>query len=107
MMTTYYAVCNVGGSPISVRIDARTDDEAREVFERIDQAAAIDCPRMDAEEDLGVCGDSMSEEDFAEALRTAGYTAVGTLDPVVIGGTTSHLAGGWRLWRAIQDRAGY
>lgn len=105
-MATYYAVCNVNG-PISVRIEAADDSEAREKFESLDQRAAIDGQRTDAEDDLDICGDGMSEEDFDAALMTAGYTAVCDLDPIVNAhaGTVAHLDGGWWLWREKQAEA--
>ena len=103
-MTTYYAVCNVYG-PISVRIEAASDSEAREKFEALDQRAAIDEPRTDAEDDLDICGDGMSEEEFDAALEAAGYTTACDLSPIVNAhaGTVAHLADGWWLWRGPEE----
>lgn len=105
-MTTYYAVCNVYG-PISVRIEAADDAEAREKFEALDQRAAIDGQRTDAEDDLDICGDGMSEEEFDAALEAAGYTTACDLSPIVNAhaGTVAHLADGWRLWREAEAEA--
>lgn len=102
-MTTYYAVCNVSG-PISVRIEAANDAEAREKFEALDQRAAIDAQTTDAEDDLDICGDGMSEDEFDAALRAAGCQSVSDLSPIVNAhaGTVAHLADGWWLWREKQ-----
>lgn len=104
MMTTYYAVCSAGG-PISVRIEAATDAEAREKFQAINQRAAIDGQRTDAEDDLDIDGTGMTEAEFDSALRAAGCTEVGDLSPIenVHAGTVAHLADGWWLWREAAD----
>ena len=103
-MTTYYAVGNVNG-PISVRIEAASDSEAREKFENLDHRAAIDEPRTDAEDDLDICGDGVSEEEFDAALEAAGYTTACDLSPIVNAhaGTVAHLADGWWLWRGPEE----
>lgn len=105
-MTTYYAVCNVYG-PISVRIEAANDAEAREKFEALDQRAAIDAQTTDAEDDLDICGDGMSEDEFDAALRAAGCQSVSDLSPIVNAhaGTVAHLADGWWLWKQAEALA--
>jgi hypothetical protein len=100
-MATYYAVCNVNG-PISRRIEADSVEGAIGVFEFADSQAWIDEPATDAEDDLDIAGDGMSEDEFAEALRAAGARSVRDLSEVMVGpcGTArpSHIADGWMLW---------
>ena len=104
-MANYYAVCDANG-PISVLLDAETEAEARQAFEALDQCAAIDNARTDAENDLEIAGEGMSENAFAEALEIAGCVMIRDMEPVhnYHAGTTAHLAGGWRLWRADSAR---
>lgn len=98
-MTTYYAVCDANG-PISVRLDGATASEAVEFFEAADQVSWIDGCSTDAEGDLGINGDGMSEGDFCEALRGAGCARARDLEVVLNthAGTAAHLRGGWVLW---------
>lgn len=98
-MTTYYAICNVNG-PVSIRLDAESLEAAIQEFEDTDSRAWIDDPRMDAEEDLGINGEGMSEDEFESALRVAGARPVRDLDQIVNAhaGTVAHLSGGWYLW---------
>lgn len=98
-MTTYYAVCNVNG-PISVRLDGETEAAAVEEFAAADIRAWIDAPRLDAEDELDICGENMSEDEFDDALKAAGCTPVKDLDPIANAhaGTVAHLADGWYLW---------
>lgn len=105
-MATYYAVCNVNG-PISVRIEAANDAEAREKFEALDQRSAIDAQTTDAEDDLDISGEGLSEDEFDAALRAAGCQSVSDLSPIVNAhaGTVAHLDGGWWLWREKQAEA--
>lgn len=99
-MTTYYAVCNVNG-PISVRIDAASDAEAREKFEGLNHQAVVDEPRTDAEDDLDIDASAMEEDEFDAAMMTAGFTVACDLSPIVNAhaGTVAHLDGGWWLWK--------
>lgn len=96
---SYYAVCNVNG-PISVRLDAETEEEAQAEFAALDDRAAIDGQSLDAEDDLDIDGADMSEDEFAAALRAAGGEEVRDLTPVhnYHAGTTAHRANGWMLW---------
>ena len=79
----YYAICNVNG-PISVRLGAVDD------FDSIDQRAAIDEPRMDAEDDLGIAGENMTEDEFAASMKAAGYAPVSYPD--------GNVKEGWVIW---------
>jgi len=106
---TFYAVCNVNG-PISVRLDGDTPEEALEYFHEAEQddglgRSWIDSSSMDAENDLGIDGAGMSEEEFGEALRAAGAVPVEDLEEVVnsYSGRQYHLAGGWYLWAGPDD----
>ena len=96
---TYYAIANVNG-PISVCLNAETEQQAIEEFSVADTQAWIDEPRMDAEDDLGIAGNGMTEDDFAHALQHAGLRMV--RDMALVGnahaGTVGHLEGGWVLW---------
>jgi len=98
----YYAVCNVHG-PISRRIDAKTVEEAVTIFGAADTAQWIDAPAIDAEEDLDIEGEGMSEDQFADALLRVGCRPVMDLDEIAVGQgpaqRTSHLADGWILWQ--------
>ena len=97
--SSFYAVCNVGG-PISVRLDASSVEAAKAEFEAADKRAWIDGARTDAEDDLDICGDGMSESEFSDALQSAGAEIVSDLSPIhnYHSGTTAHLADGWTLW---------
>lgn len=98
-MTTYYAVCNVGG-PISVNLEAETEAEALAAFGKLDKRAAIDDCCTDAEDELDIDGDGMSEDEFAEQLKLSGATPERDLDAIVNyqAGTVAHLSDGWYLW---------
>ena len=91
-MSTYYAVCNANG-PISVRLDAGAIQAALEEFDAADTRTWIDDPRMDAEDELDIAGEGMSEEEFGEALELAGLTCVHDCSQVVNAhaGTVAHL----------------
>jgi hypothetical protein len=100
-MATYYAVCNVNG-PISRRIEADSVEEAASVFESSDSRAWIDGQSTDAEDDLDIEGDGMTEDEFSDALRDAGARPVRDLSEVMVGpcetARPSHIADGWMLW---------
>lgn len=97
---SYYAVCNVNG-PISVRLEAGDEAGALEAFAALDARAAIDEPRLDAEDDLDICGEGMDEDTFDAALRAAGCVPVRDLDEISgHDGRAYHLADGWYLWAA-------
>lgn len=100
-MTTYYAVCDANG-PISHAIEADDIDGAVAAFEAGDGQQWIDNADCDAEDDLDIEGDGMSESEFADALRDAGCYEVRDLSPVhnYHAGTSAHLLGGWMLWSA-------
>lgn len=101
-MATFFAVCNANG-PISKEINAASVAEAVEIFEAGNQREWIDEPATDAEDDLDICGDGMSESQFSEALEAAGCEMVSDLSSVTVGkGPTlrsAHVVGGWELWR--------
>ena len=101
--SVYYAVCNVNG-PISVRLDADSTDAAKVAFSALDLRACIDGARTDAEDDLEIDGEEMSEDAFSDALTESGAESVCDLSPIVNAhaGTTAHLADGWMLW-AVQS----
>ena len=103
-MATYYAVCNVNG-PISRRIEADSVEEAASVFEFADSQAWIDEPATDAEDDLDIAGDGMTEDEFSDALRAAGARPVRDLSEVMVGpcetARPSHIADGWMLWEVV------
>ena len=103
-MATYYAVCNANG-PISVRLEGETKEQALAAFAALDTRAAIDSASTDAEDDLGIDGANMSEDEFARALEEAGATRVEDLSPIVNvhAGTVAHLADGWTLWSYDDD----
>ena len=98
-MATYYAVCNVYG-PISKAIEADSVEEARAIFEAADTQAWIDGGCADAEDDLGIEGDSMTEDQFETAMEAAGYREVEDLAPHHShdGRCTTHILDGWMLW---------
>ena len=102
--SSFYAVCNVGG-PISVRLEAASVDAAKAEFADADKRAWIDSARTDAEDDLDICGDGMSESEFGNALQSAGAEVVGDLSPIpnYHAGTVAHLADGWTLWCTTDD----
>ncbi len=97
--TAYYAVCNVHG-PISVRLDSTTLDAAVAEFAEGAHRTWIDDARVDAEDDLDVCGEGLSEEEFAALLEERGAECVRDLSPVINAhaGTVAHLQDGWTLW---------
>ena len=96
-MVTYYAVCNVYG-PVSKAIEADSVEEARAIFEAADTQAWIDEGCADAEDDLGIEGDSMTEDQFETALEAAGYREVGDLAPHHShDGRCTHIMDGWML----------
>ena len=99
MTKTYYAICNVNG-PISVRLDGETKIQALAAFAALDTRAAIDSASTDAEDDLGIDGANMSEDEFAAALEEAGAEYAADLSPIVNdhAGTVAHRADGWSLW---------
>jgi hypothetical protein len=68
----FFAVGDFGG-PISVAIYANSAAEAAEWFNG-QSANFADAGRTDAEFTLGICGDGMSSEEFAEELQARGYT---------------------------------
>ena len=78
-----YAVCNVNG-PISVRLDSA------EGFDPDQARGWIDDARTDAEDDLGIAGEDMTEEEFAQALEAAGYSPVAYPD--------GNVRDGWVIW---------
>jgi hypothetical protein len=101
--TTYYAVCDAGG-PISVRLDAETEEQALAAFAAMDGRDAIDGQRTDAEDDRDIDGSGMDETAFAGALEAAGAKPVRDLAPVINAhaGTVAHLDGGWYLWSVTE-----
>lgn len=88
---TYYAICNANG-PISVRLNACSLEEAQKEFESSASRAWIDDARTDAEDDLGISGEGMSEVEFAAEMEAAGY------EPVDYPGGA--VQGGWVIWAA-------
>ena len=68
----YYAVADMNG-PISVRIDAETVTEAREWFLTQDADDFGNICRTDAEDDLGVCGEGMTRNEWEEIMEDEGY----------------------------------
>lgn len=99
-MADYYVVCDVNG-PISVLIEAEDEASAVAAFETLDHQRLIDGASSDAEDDLGIAGDDMSEDEFSAALEAAGCECVRDLAEAVNGHSMRayHEAGGWRLWR--------
>jgi hypothetical protein len=95
----YYAICNVNG-PVSVKLDASSEEDAVAEFQAADARAWIDDGRTDAEDDLGIDGSSMDDASFDEALKAAGARPVRDLDEIVNGHTmrVAHLSNGWTLW---------
>lgn len=95
----YCAVCNMYG-PISVLLEADTLEDAIQEFEAADKNEWINNPRKDAEDDLDINGEGMSENEFEDALIEAGCSPVQDLEPIVnsLAGTVAHLADGWYLW---------
>ena len=81
-MTTYYASCDANG-PISVRMDDPSQMDALATHD------AIDAAECHAEDDLGFCGDGMTEAQFCEAMEAHGAVTI----------KCSEIAGDWRLWR--------
>lgn len=98
-MNTYYACCNANG-PISVSIQSASVDDAAAIFAELDPRGMIDAAECDAEDDLGIDGAGMTEDEFASAMESAGFRVVRDLDPVHNhqSGTTANLAGGWQLF---------
>lgn len=96
----FYAVCNANG-PISRRLAATTQAEAIAEFEAADSRAWVHEPATDAEDDLNIEGDGMTEAEFDEALCEAGGTVVCDLSPIhnYHAGTTAHALNGWILWQ--------
>ena len=100
-MKKFYAVCNVNG-PISVRIEEETLAAAISGFEATASRGWIDDPRTDAEDDLDIAGEGMSEDQFEAALTAAGCTPVMDWDGVfnAHAGRAGHMLNGWYLWEA-------
>lgn len=96
---TFYAVCNANG-PISVRLNATNLSESLVAFDSLDKLDAIDSAKTDAENDLGICGADMNENDFSSAMVQAGAKEIYDLSPIVnpYSMTSSHLQDGWTLW---------
>lgn len=106
-MSNYYAVCNVNG-PISLGLKAEDESGAKAEFAALGEIklqGAIDAARTDAEEDLEIEGEGMTESEFDCALFKAGAEPVCSLKPIVNAhaGTVAHEAGGWYLWRAEEE----
>lgn len=97
---TYYAICNVNG-PISFLLDGDTETEALESFAAADHRAMIDDVYTDAEDALGMNGEEMSEDEFEQALKSAGGEPIRSLAEVTNAhaGTVAHEVGGWYLWK--------
>lgn len=96
-IVTYYAVTDANG-PISVALDATTEEEARAAFAALDTRAAIDDASTDAEDDLGFCGDGMSSREFDAALEAIGATCLGPLDATYGGPEGNLVFANWYLW---------
>ena len=79
----YYATCMANG-PISVRMDNVED------FDTLDHQQVINDARTDAEDDLGFCGEGLTEEQFMEYMEERGYSV--HLMP------EGNVAGGWIIW---------
>lgn len=84
----FYAVADING-PITVRINAETASEAREWFLTQDANFGDDC-RTDAEDDLDVCGDGMSNSEWSAVMESKGYEIA---DSDLCGGDYN-----WALW---------
>jgi len=81
-MMMYYASCDANG-PISVRM--ADPDKMGELA----TCEAVDACTTHAEDDLGFCGEGMSEAQFGRAMEAHGAECV----------DSSEIAGEWRLWR--------
>ncbi len=79
----YYATCMANG-PISVRLKHPQD------FNTLDHQRVIDDVRTDAEDDLGFCGEGLTEGEFMERMEERGYCVHLMPDGIV--------AGGWIIW---------
>lgn len=99
MNKQFYAVCNVNG-PVSVSIEADSIDAAVAVFSELDPQGVVYADECDAEDDLGFCGDGMSEDEFEAAMEGRGYIVVRDLDQIhnYHTGEISNLQNGWRLY---------
>lgn len=100
-MTTFFAVCNVGG-PISVEIEADSVDEAIAEFEAMNKRELIDDATTHADDYYDHDCTGQSEEEFEATLQFFNCEHVMSLDQIINhhAGTVSHLAGGWSLWKA-------
>jgi hypothetical protein len=84
---SYYAVTvTILNGPTSVRLDAETAEEAVEAFEALGET----CNQTDAEDDLGIDGSGMSEEEFDDALIDGGAHF------------ERPLGDDWYLWSAVR-----
>jgi hypothetical protein len=86
----FYAVADANG-PISIRINAATESDARNWFCEQDDNF-VDDGRTDAEDDLDFCGEGMDHGDFAEEMAKRGYDIA---DCDLVGDHN------WTLWQRV------
>lgn len=100
-MTTFFAVCNVGG-PISVEIEADSVDEAIAEFDAMDKRELIDDATSHVDDYYNHDCTGQSEDEFEKTLKFFNCEHVKSLDQIINhhAGTVSHLRGGWALWMA-------
>lgn len=102
MTKRYYAIANVNG-PISVRLPGSTLDEARAALAALSVAECVEA-YMDVEDDLGIDGENMTEDQFAAVLTAAGAVQIEPCqEQSGHDGRAQVVAGDWWLWSVTQS----